>query len=305
MKNGDIVEIITSKSAHPTMDWLNFAKTHAAKSRIRQWFKKHHREEHIQQGRQMLEAELGRTVTEEFIKSEKAQEVGKKLNLTDPNDILAAIGYGDIAVVQVVNRIREQEQQEKIAKKGYAVSQPADSTPSNVGSLSGLLHHLAKCCQPVPGEEIEGVVTRGSGIAVHRKDCINLAKTDRERRMSVDWSVERQTSYPAALMVECIDRVGVAGDVLKKVYDHKINLKDLRVETNSEKKIAVISLIIDVVDINQLNKVTQAISQMSDVMRIQRKDHRPKPTPAKVNNVTPLNPPRKRGHLGRKEAKSE
>jgi RelA/SpoT family (p)ppGpp synthetase len=305
MRNGDIIEIITSKNAHPTMDWLNFAKTHAAKSRIRQWFKKHHREAHIVQGRQMLEAELGRTVAEEFIKSEKLQEVGKKLNLTEANDILAAIGYGDIAVVQVVNRVREQEQSEKIAKKGYAISQPGESKPSNVGSLSGLLHHLSKCCQPVPGEEIEGVVTRGSGIAVHRKDCTNLAKADKERRMAVDWSIERQTTYPAALMVECIDRVGIAGDVLKKVYDHKINLKDLRVETNSEKKIATISLIIDVVDINQLNKVTQAISQMSDVMRIQRKDHRPKPTPQKLSNVTPLNLPRKRRNLERKEAKSE
>src|ERR1700733_6779778 len=98
MKNGDIVEIITSKNAHPTMDWLNFAKTHGAKNRIRQWFKKHHREEHIQQGRQMLEAELGKAALEEFLKSEaKLKEVGRKLNVSEANDILAAIGYGDIS----------------------------------------------------------------------------------------------------------------------------------------------------------------------------------------------------------------
>jgi GTP pyrophosphokinase len=309
LKNGDIVEIITSKNAHPTMDWLNFAKTHGAKSKIRQWFKKHHREEHIQQGRQMLEAELGRAAVDEFLKSEKLKDVGKKLNLSEPNDILAAVGYGDLSVAQVVNRLREQEQQERIAKKGYAVS-PQDSKPSNVGSLGGLLHHLAKCCQPVPGEDIEGVVTRGSGIAVHRKDCQNLLKADGERRMSVDWAQERQTTYPAGLQIETIDRVGVAGDVLKKISDLKINLKDLRVETSSEKKIATINVIIDVVDINQLNKVSQAISQISDVMRVRRRDHRRKlSTPApKPSNVTPLNTQRKRNggtNPSRREMKLE
>lgn len=312
LKNGDIVEIITSKNAHPTMDWLNFAKTHGAKSKIRQWFKKHHREEHIQQGRQMLDAELGRSAVDEFLKSEKLKDVGKKLNLTDPSDILAAVGYGDLSVAQVVNRIREQEQHERIAKKGYAVSPAQGSKPSNVGSLGGLLHHLAKCCQPVPGEEIEGVVTRGSGIAVHRKDCLNLMKADAERRMVVDWAQERQTTYPAGLQIETIDRVGVAGDILKKISDHKINLRDLRVETSKEKKTASINVVIDVLDIGQLTKVSQAISQISDVMRVNRKDHRRKlsnkiPTP-KTNNVTPLNTQRKRNsgsNPGRREAKSE
>lgn len=308
MKNGDIVEIITSKNAHPTMDWLNFAKTHGAKNKIRQWFKKHHRDEHIQQGRHMLEAELGRPAVDEFLKSDKLKDVGKRLNVSDPNDILAAIGYGDLAVSQVVNRIREQEQHDKIAKKGYAVTAPPDARPSNVGSLGGLLHHLAKCCQPVPGEDIEGVVTRGSGIAVHRRDCSNLLKADGERRMTVDWAQERQTMYPAGLQIECIDRVGVAGDILKKISDSKINLRDLRVETSPEKNLATINVIIDVVDITQLAKVSQAIGQISDVVRVQRKDHRRKLSPPKTNNVTPLNTQRKRSsgvNPNLKEAKLE
>jgi GTP diphosphokinase / guanosine-3',5'-bis(diphosphate) 3'-diphosphatase len=290
LKNGDIVEIITSKNAHPTMDWLNFAATHGAKNRIRQWFKKHHREEHIQQGRQMLEAELGKAPLEEFLKSEaKLKEVGRKLNVSEANDILAAIGYGDISTSQVVNKVREQELQEGIAKKGYPIpTQP--EKPSNIGSLGGLLHHLAKCCQPVPGEEIVGVVTRGSGIAVHRSDCSNLLKVDAERRMAVDWSQERNSAYPAGLQVECLDRVGIAGDILKKLSDNKINLKDLRVETHKEKKTATIYLILDVLDIDQLTKVSQSIAQMSDVIRVQRRDHRKKPhtTPPKPDNVTPL-----------------
>jgi RelA/SpoT family (p)ppGpp synthetase len=275
LKNGDIVEIITSKNTQPKMDWLNFANTHGAKNRIRQWFKKHHRDEHIQQGKQMLEAELGRGSMDEFFKSDKLKEVGRRLNLTDPNDILAAIGYGDLSVCQVVNRLREIDQQEKVAKKGYALPQSNEKEKaSNISSLGGLLHHLAKCCQPVPGEEIIGVVTRGSGIAVHRSDCGNLSRIEEERRMAVDWAKERTTTYPAALQIDCLDRVGIAGDILKKVSDHKVNLKDLRVDTHREKKTATIFLLLDVVDIEQLARVSQAISQISDVIRVHRRDHR-------------------------------
>ncbi|MBX9692356.1 MAG: TGS domain-containing protein, partial [Cyanobacteria bacterium] len=295
LRNGDIVEIITSKVSQPKMDWLNFAKTHGAKSKIRQWFKKHHRDEHIQQGRQMLESELGKSALEEFLKSDKLIDVGKKLNLRKAADILAAVGYGDISVGQVVNKLRDLDQQEKIEKKGYALPIPQESKPRDVGSLGGLLHHLAKCCQPVPGEEIVGVVTRGSGIAVHRHDCSNLAKVAQERRMTVDWSNERSTNYPANLKVECLDRVGIAGDILKKVSDNKVNLRDLRVETSKDRKHATISLILEVQDVDQLKRCSQAISQISDVIRVYRRDNRKRGAardkgrkPSASDNVTPL-----------------
>ncbi len=315
LKNGDIVEIITSKAAHPTLDWLNFAKTHSAKQRIRGWFKKHHRDEHIQQGRQMLESELGRSTLEEFLKAERTKEIFKRLHCNDANDLLAAVGYGDITVHQIVSRIREQEQQEKVSRKSIAgVSTPEakEIKPASVSSLGGLHHHLAKCCQPVPGEEIEGIVTRGSGIAVHRKDCVNLAKAEKERRISIDWAEDTQNTYPAYLQIDTLDRVGIAGDVLKKISDSKINLRDLRVETNSEKRVATISVIIDVANIGQLNRLSQSIGSISDVLRVRRRDYRPQNnTPESDSNVTPL-PPRKRGGddnttnlRSRREAKSE
>jgi guanosine-3',5'-bis(diphosphate) 3'-pyrophosphohydrolase len=304
MKNGDIVEVITSKNAHPTMDWLNFAATHSAKSRIRQWFKKHHREEHIQQGRQMLEAGLGKSTFDEFIKSEELlKEAGKKLNITEANDILAAVGYGELSLNLVANKIHEKEQQENPSQKGFPNLPVHIPKPSNISSLGGLLHHLAKCCQPVPGEEIIGIVTRGSGIAVHRTDCNNILKADVGRQMAVDWSRERNSAYPAGLQVECLDRVGIAGDILKKLSDNKINIKDLRVEIHKETKTATISLLVDVLDIDQLTKVSQSISMMSDVLRVQRKDHRKKNTVAKPantvkkSNVTPLKIPKTNSSL--------
>ncbi|MGD9683882.1 MAG: bifunctional (p)ppGpp synthetase/guanosine-3',5'-bis(diphosphate) 3'-pyrophosphohydrolase [Candidatus Obscuribacterales bacterium] len=308
LKNGDIVEIITTKVLQPKMDWLNFAKTHGAKSKIRLWFKKHHRDEHIQQGRQMLESELGRASLDDFLKSDKVAEVGRKLNLKKAEDLLAAVGYGDITVSQVVHRLREMEKQEEIEKKGYMLPAAQETKAKDIGSLGGLLHHLAKCCQPVPGEEIVGVVTRGSGIAVHRSDCSNMLQVDEARRMSVDWSTERNTTYPACLLVECLDRVGIAGDILKKVSDNKVNLRDLRVETKKEKKAAVIMLILEVSDISQHTQVSQSISQISDDIRVHRKDHRKKGAkgaPPPASNVTPLKAPQKSNEKGKSEPRAQ
>jgi GTP diphosphokinase / guanosine-3',5'-bis(diphosphate) 3'-diphosphatase len=286
-KNGDIIEIITAKNAHPHMDWLNFAKTHGAKNRIRQWFKKHHRDEHIAAGKQMLEAEIGKGGLEEFLRSDRVKELGKRFNLGDPQDILAAVGYGDISVAQIANRVKEQEHEEKSKTKQPRVSDKK-SRASNISSLAGLMHHLSKCCSPVPGEEIIGVVTRGSGIAVHKSDCSNLASVDPGRIMEVAWSGERHTAYPATLRVECFDRLGIAGDILKKLSDHKINLGDLTVQTNRPAKTVSITLIVEVVDLEQLNSVCQIIKNISDVIRVQRQDHRKHASHSA--NVTPLAP---------------
>jgi RelA/SpoT family (p)ppGpp synthetase len=287
MRNGDIVEIITSKNAHPRMDWLNLAITHSAKSRIRQWFKKHHREEHIQQGRQMLEAELGKANLEELLKTDRIKDLGKRLNVSEPDDILAALGYGDLSMSQVINRIREQEQAlEKV--KGKDAPPPPPSAPEtaktskgSVSSLSGLMHHRAQCCNPVPGEQIAGVVGRGSGITVHRTDCVNLAKVEKERQMELTWGNEpaveaKGDHYPAYLVVECIDRVGIARDILQKISDSKINLSDLRVETHPKQNSATIHLIVEVRDIKQLESIAAAIKNISDVHTVQRQNHRRK-----------------------------
>ncbi|MFN8655981.1 MAG: bifunctional (p)ppGpp synthetase/guanosine-3',5'-bis(diphosphate) 3'-pyrophosphohydrolase [Candidatus Obscuribacterales bacterium] len=289
LKNGDIVEIITSKNAHPRLDWLNIAKTHSAKSRIRQWFKKHHREEHIQQGRSMLEAEFGKAGFDDLLRSDKFREAGRKLNISDPDDILAALGYGDLSISQIANRIREQEQADKKKEVSFSPLPAEQRKQSNVSSLSGLLHHLAQCCSPVPGEPILGVVTRGSGIAVHRDDCVNLLRVEKDRQMELDWSKEQGSNYPAYLQVECLDRVGIASDILKKVSDNNVNLSDLRVETHPQQRTATIHLILDVKDINHLNHISNVIGQISDVLHVQRQNHRKRTaTRAARNNVAEL-----------------
>lgn len=291
LRNGDIVEIITTKSAHPRMDWLNIAITHSAKSRIRQWFKKHHREEHIHQGKQMLEAELGKANFEEFLRSDKLKDLSKRLNISEPDDILAALGYGDMSISQVVNRLREQEQTEKPSRKepNTPVMDMSKPSKSNVSSLSGLMHHLARCCNPVPGEQIAGVVTKGSGITVHRTDCQNLAKVEKGRHMELSWSDSEQSNYPAYLVVECIDRVGIARDILQKISDNKINLSDLRVETHPSKNTATIHLIVEVKDIQQLESISKSIKNIGDVITVQRQNHRRSNPITKDQNIADLN----------------
>lgn len=275
MRNGDIVEIITSKSAHPRMDWLNITVTHSAKSRIRQWFKKHHRDEHIQQGKQMLEAELGKANFDELLKSDKIKDLGKRLNISEADDILAALGYGDLSLSQVINRIREQDQQEKTKQKETLPPPPMEApkpSKGSVSSLSSLMHHLAQCCNPVPGESIRGVVTRGSGITVHRSNCANLAKVEKGRHLELSWSDAEDSNYPAYLVVECNDRVGIARDILQRISDNKINLRDLRVETHPHRTpaTATIHLIVEVKNKQQLDQISEKITSIADVLNVQR-----------------------------------
>lgn len=272
LRNGDIVEIITSKNAHPRMDWLNIAVTHSAKSRIRQWFKKHHRDEHIQQGKQMLEAELGKANFEDLLKSEKMKDIAKRLNITEPEDILAALGYGDLSIAQVVNRIREQEQQEKskIKEPGAVVDLTRSASKSSVPSLSGLMHRRAQCCNPVPGESITGVVTQGSGITVHCDDCINLARVDKGRLMELTWTDSSESKYSTILVVECIDRVGIANAILQRISDNKVNLSDLKVQTHKHKKTATIHLTVEIKDKQQLDHIVNSIEQIADVLFVHR-----------------------------------
>jgi (p)ppGpp synthase/HD superfamily hydrolase len=263
------------------MDWLNIAVTHSAKSRIRQWFKKHHRDEHIIQGRQMLEAELGKANFDELLRSDKIKDLGKRLNISEADDILAALGYGDLSLSQVINRIREQDQQQEKAKAKDLPALPSAPPESvkankgNVSSLGGLMHHLAQCCNPVPGEKIAGVVTRGSGITVHRSNCANLMKVEKDRHMELAWSDAEESNYPAYLVVECNDRVGIARDILQRISDNKINLRDLRVETHPQKTPATakIHLIVEVKDIDQLNLISEKITSIADVLNVQRQKH--------------------------------
>lgn len=285
LKNGDIVEIVTQKNSHPSLDWLNFAVTPSARNRIRQWYKRSHRDENVARGRELLEKELGKKGFEALLKSVPMQVVTERCNYHSVEDLLAALGYGEVTLNLVVNRLRDavKAQQPIEAEQVPVVLQPTPvaklPTPSNgkggpIAGVEGLLHHVAGCCNPVPGEPIIGVVTRTHGISIHRQGCANVEKVPGERVIPVSWNPTdilngRPQTYPVNVQMEVIDRVGVFKDILSRLSDQNINVRNAEVRTQ-EGKPAIINLCIDIRDHKQLEGSFCQIKKMSDVLNIRR-----------------------------------
>lgn len=276
LKSGDIVEIITNKNAHPRLDWLSIVTTNAAKSRIRVWFKKHHREEHLTQGKVLLEAELTKAKLDEIIKSGKLLEIAKKLNYNAIDDLFAAIGYGEINTPKVTNRLKKDEKkvekEEVIAKPRYA-SGKLEGSDKKLEGLEGMLYHISKCCFPLPGENIVGVITRSRGVSVHREDCKSLSKVDPERLMNVSWSEQSRLgefkTYPVSFVVQAIDRIGIFKDILAKIADLNINVGYASVKGKIENT-AIIEISTDVGAKSDYDKLISALYNLSDVITIRR-----------------------------------
>ncbi|MGK7943521.1 MAG: bifunctional (p)ppGpp synthetase/guanosine-3',5'-bis(diphosphate) 3'-pyrophosphohydrolase [Microcystaceae cyanobacterium] len=283
LENGDIVEIVTQKSAHPTLDWLNFVVTPSARHRIRQWYKRSRREENITRGREILEQELGKSGLESILKSEGMQTVAERCNFQTVDDLLAAVGYGEVTLNQVVNRWREvtvTEQEPKSEEITSFNEKSNDSSPkstSPIAGIEGLVYYIAGCCHPLPGEAIMGIVSRGAkGIAIHRQGCPNLETVEGERLIPVRWNPTdgkgNSLTYPVALQIEVLDRIGVLKDILLRLSDQSINVRNAGVKTNPGQP-AIIELTLDIRDHQQLEQVIQRIHKMSDILNIRRVRH--------------------------------
>jgi GTP pyrophosphokinase len=286
LKNGDIVEIITQKNSHPSLDWLNFAVTTGARNRIRQWYKRSHREENVERGRNMLEKELGKNGFEALLKSDPMQAVAERCNYHSVEDLLAALGYGEVTLNLVVNRLREAvKTQQPIASdsEGVLLTLPSpprvlpasNSSKSPIAGIEGLLYHIAGCCNPVPGEPIIGSVTLSSrGISIHRQGCVNLDQIPGDRLVPVSWNPTdqergRPQTYPIEIQIEVIDRVGVLKDILSRLTDNNVNVRNAQVKTYPDQT-AVIDLCIDIRDHQQLERTFSQIKKMSDVLNLRR-----------------------------------
>ena len=289
LQNGDFVQVITSKSAHPSLDWLNFVATPTARNRIRQWYKKSHREENVQRGTEMLERELGRDGFDALLNGEAMARVARRCNLIGTEDLLAALGFGGVTLHQALNRLREEIRlatataapvltNEQVAAGVAAAAPPVAPAPANHGAaspilgLEGLDYRLGGCCSPLPGESILGAVALGNhGITIHRQDCANVVQVPAERRLPVQWNPAPAAPrrYPVQLRIEVIDRVGVLKDILTRLSDHRINVSDARVRTNPGKP-ARIDLRVELESAAQLANTLNQIGSMADVLDIAR-----------------------------------
>ncbi|MBF2079269.1 MAG: bifunctional (p)ppGpp synthetase/guanosine-3',5'-bis(diphosphate) 3'-pyrophosphohydrolase [Synechococcales cyanobacterium T60_A2020_003] len=292
LQNGDIVEILTQKNARPSMDWINFTVTAGARNRIRQWYKRSHRDENIARGRDMLEKELGKQGFEAMLKSAPMQVAAERCNYQSVEDLLAGVGYGETTLNHVINRIRDAiKAQQPIAPAktdtdlssevnitASAFPAPPSTRPSDspISGIEGLLYHLAGCCNPIPGEPIIGVVTMGSrGISIHRQGCQNLENIPGDRLIPVGWNTDssgtgnRIQTYPVQIQIEVLDRVGVLKDILSRLSDHNINVRSANVKT-APGQTAIIDLGIDIRDREQLDRTFTQIRKMSDILNLHR-----------------------------------
>ncbi len=291
LKNGDIVEILTQKNSRPSLDWLNFVVTPGARNRIRQWYKRSNREENIARGREMLERELGKNGFEALLKSSQMQTTAERCNYHSVDDLLAAVGYGEITLNTAVNRLREAiKAQQPLAKLADSLSASSQELPllpiakvlplqpsakSPIIGVEGLLYHIAGCCTPVPGEAIIGVVTRSSrGISIHRQGCPNVESIPGDRLVPVSWNTAdqdqgRPQTYPVDIQIQVIDRVGVLKDILSRLTDNNINVRNAQVKTFPAQT-AIIDLGIDIRNHEQLERTFSQIRKLSDVLNLRR-----------------------------------
>jgi len=281
LKTGDIVEIITSKQGSPSRDWLNMVKTSTAKNRIRTWFKKERKEENIEKGKESLEKELKRLNIDAktLLKEDLLKEVGQRFNLLSASDVYAAVGYGGVTVQQVVGRLRE-EYRKRYGEEEEEVKIPAKKSVSRgdrerkgvrVHGLDNMLVRFARCCNPVPGDDIIGFITKGRGVSVHQKDCPNLKQEDNlsQRILEVSWEGTRDSYYPVDIEVIAMDRPNILSEVIFSISENKVNISAVKGRTDKD-KMAIIHLTLVIKDLQHLQHVMNRVKKITDVFSVRR-----------------------------------
>jgi GTP diphosphokinase / guanosine-3',5'-bis(diphosphate) 3'-diphosphatase len=287
LQTGDIVEILTSKHSYgPSQDWLKLAQTSHAKNKIRQFFKKQRREENIEKGKELVEKEvrsLGFDV-KEILTAENVKRVAEKFNFSNEEDMYAAVGYHGITAAQIAHRLTDkwrkqrdlEEQQKKLTETISETKIPTAKKRDcgvRVQGVDNLLIRLSRCCNPVPGDEIIGFITRGRGISVHRIDCPNVRTEEAaDRLISVEWESDAKTNreYNVEIEITGFDRRGLLNEVLQAVNETKTDISAVSGRSDHRNKIATIHMTIAIRNVSHLQKIVDRIKQIPDIYSVQR-----------------------------------
>ena len=299
LQNGDIVEILTSKQCMPKIDWLDFIATKNASGKIRAWFKKYKREDNVEIGRSNLEAELTKPVFDELLKSGEIDRTAREMNYKAADDLFAALGYGETTLRKVLNKIQKPKAKDitEIDHQTETYKKKKASKKNDIIGLEDMVWSLAKCCSPLPGEPIVGVVTRSRGVSVHRLDCKCLFDIDPNRMMDIRWADNvSQGTYVAHLRIEAQERVGLLKDVLTKIADTNTNVS-YAYSYSKNKKFGIIDLGIELSDIETLKKIITNLQSMQDVLSVRRLQQK--------NDLTQQRSPKKNHKYKQKQQKSE
>ncbi|MFW6251963.1 MAG: RelA/SpoT family protein [Halanaerobium sp.] len=277
LKNSDIVEILTSKKSNgPSRDWLKFVKTSKARSKIKHWFKRQRRDEIIEKGHRILDEHLEKYNIElsEKEKEKELKEITKELGRKDVDDLLEELGYSNISPKQVVSKFKDYKEEKDFEKK-HTPSQKRSTSVDKGVSVKGMeemLVRMAKCCNPVPGDEIVGYITRGRGVSVHRADCKNLknlADSEPERIIDVSWERGRTESYQVDLRIDAVNKSALLNDITHIIKEEKINLLSVMART-SEQNRAVINLSLELSSTEHMYDIMKKIESISGVLNVSR-----------------------------------
>jgi GTP pyrophosphokinase len=286
LQSGDIVDIMTTRTAHPTRDWLNFARTASAKSRIRRYLRINEREINIQIGRERLDRELKQQEREKMglpvrevaeIGEAMQQAVAESLQKEAFDDVLAALGSDELRPHAVAVKLQElygndvNVQPDELTV--VTVSPSTKSAQLQVAGVSGLLTSLANCCHPLPGDDIVGFISRGKGAIIHRADCKNISRyrqRDRERLVNVSWTNMSQQGYLAPVIVTSRDRPGMMRDLAYVVSDMGVNMTAVNTRITPGKELAVLTLTLEVESLEQMEQIILRLQRVKDVTKVER-----------------------------------
>ncbi len=288
LETGDFVEVMTSQASHgPSRDWLNIVKTSEAKAKIRAWLKKEEREENIVKGKEMLAAEAkkaGYTMAQ-LTKADILEPVFKRYSLSSLDDLYATIGFGGLSTLQLLNRLTEEYKKQNkaeapplpiVEKPAEEAKKPAPSSSSNgviVKGESGMLVRFARCCNPLPGDEIVGYITRGRGVSVHRADCVNLkdAGVEPERMIEVEWESSGAGSYEADIQMLCYDHAGLFAEISLMFASQDVPVTAVTAHTVKNKQgLCTMNMTIVIKTTQQLDKLLRDLQKRPDVIEVFR-----------------------------------
>ncbi len=273
-QNGDTVEIITQTGHHPSKDWLKYAVTTRAISKIKNWVKAEERKKSVTLGKDLLEKEFKKHHLKfsQVVKSEEIRKIFAEYSVNTIDDLMASVGYGKVSAKRVVNQFLPEE--EPKPDEDIIIKQKKKHVSSSVGiSLTGIediMVRFGKCCNPIPGDEILGYISRGRGITVHTAHCSSAGKMDPERIVDVQWNIKEKQTYPVNMRVYCRDKKGLLAEVSTVISSLDINISHAEVETKPADMQAILSFKLDVNDLQQFNQVLLAIRKLKSVISVER-----------------------------------
>ena len=272
LQNGDTVEIITQAGHHPGKDWLKYAVTSRARAKIRNWIKTEERERSITLGKDLLENECKKHHLKfpQIIKSEEIKKIYEAYSIDSPDDLMAIVGYGRVSPRRIIQYFLPEDEakgDETIPKKRRTRS--SGSQGISLTGIEDVMVRFAKCCHPIPGDEILGYISRGRGVVIHSLSCPSIQDMDAERIVDVAWNIKEKHTYPVQMRVACKDEKGVLAEISNVISSLDVNISQANVDTRPNMQV-ICDFNVDVSDLHQFNQIISAIKKLKSVVSVDR-----------------------------------